>query len=132
MKASACLSITTLNGGRRGKDGLRKHTGTRTSSCVKQLVGGCCIAQGAQPSTAWWPIGVERRERRHTHIYIYIYIYSCIEPTQHCKTIFLQQKNKFKKYKWSKFSNQEAKDSWMDLKKKNKTPTYMLNIRDLL
>ena len=48
-----------------------------TPPCVKQLVGSCCIAQGAQLNVLWWPRGVGYRMAGrvvHEGGYICIYI----------------------------------------------------------
>ena len=69
-----------------------------TLPCLKQIVGTCCIAQGAQlpddlegqdDGAGWW---AGRRSKREA-IYVYIKLTHFVvqqKPTQHCKATILQ------------------------------------------
>ena len=71
---------------------------TYTLPCIKQLVGSCCITQGAQPHALWRSRGVGWRfEREWPCIYLWlIHIIVWQKRTHHCKAIILQFKKKIK------------------------------------
>ena len=51
----------------------------------RELVGSCCITQGAQPGALWWPGGGGVGERREPHEgeerYVYVYSYCYMAET---------------------------------------------------
>ena len=75
------MDIRTQGRGRGGVN-CEIRTDKYTLPCVKQIVGACCTAQGAQLSILWWPREKgwgrfvrwgSKREGIYIHIYIYIY-----------------------------------------------------------
>ena len=88
-----------------GGSGMKWDSSTDmyTLPCIKQLVGSCCIAQGAQPNALWWRSGWEwgggrlKRERMYIHRQL-IHIIVQQKLTQYFKATVFQFKF-FKKLK---------------------------------